>query len=211
VLLFDGELKRNQRAHYAALDIDTGSRDLQQCADAVIRLRAEYLFSTPCANGITFDFTSGDPAAWSRWRDGFRPRVSGSHVEWRKAAPADASYESFRAYLDSVFTYAGSYSLSRELRPVSDPRQVLPGDVFVQGGFPGHAVIVVDVAEQSDGARVFLLAQSFMPAQSIHLLVNPDSTLSPWYRAAATGPLETPQWCFEHGDLRRFPARSCEP
>lgn len=211
VFLFNGERKANQRAHYAVVDVDIGTKDLQQCADAVIRLRAEYLFSTPCANGISFNFTSGDPALWSRWSAGFRPHVNGNDVAWRRTTRPNSSYESFRGYLDSVFTYAGSYSLSRELRPVADPQQVLPGDVFVQGGFPGHAVIVVDVAADHDGSRVFLLAQSYMPAQNVHLLVNPNSDLSPWYRAASSGPLETPQWLFDFGDLRRFSMRDCGP
>ena len=45
VMLFDGHAKKNQTAHQLVIDIDVGRRDLQQCADAVMRLRAEYLFA----------------------------------------------------------------------------------------------------------------------------------------------------------------------
>ena len=46
------------------------------------------------------------------------------------------------------------------------------GDVFIQGGFPGHAIIVVDLAENEVGEKCFLVAQSYMPAQEIHVLKN---------------------------------------
>ena len=45
VMYFNGESKYNQSIHHRILDIDIGSKNLQQCADAFIRLRAEYLFS----------------------------------------------------------------------------------------------------------------------------------------------------------------------
>src|ERR1041385_7966294 len=64
VHLYDGRLKANQEAHVAVLDVDVGDKDLQQCADAVIRLRAEYLYACGHEDAITFRFTSGDPAAW---------------------------------------------------------------------------------------------------------------------------------------------------
>ena len=38
VRLFDGRLKSRQDVHYAVVNIDVGDTDLQQCADAVIRL-----------------------------------------------------------------------------------------------------------------------------------------------------------------------------
>jgi hypothetical protein len=209
VRLFDGREKGYQRGAFAVVDIDVGSTNLQQCADAVIRLRAEYLFQAGCADRISFDFTSGDPARWSEWSAGRRPLVSGSRVSWVARRQPDASYKSFRSYLTSVFTYAGSYSLQRELDPVADPSQLQPGDVFIQGGFPGHAVLVADVARNAQGERVFLLLQSYMPAQDVHVLRNLTSATDPWYLARAQGRLETPEWTFSWSDLRRFPAPDC--
>ena len=109
--------------------------------------------STPAAadDGIVFHFTSGDAAEWPRWRDGFRPQVRGNRVTWSRSAERDRSYANFRKYLDAVFTYCGTASLSKELDAVADPAQVAPGDVFIRGGHPGHAVIVVDVAAGFSG------------------------------------------------------------
>ena len=209
VRLFDGRVKSDQSGAFAVVDIDVGARDLQQCADAVIRLRAEYLLAARCADRVAFDFTSGDRARWSEWSSGRRPLVSGNRVSWIAGSAADASYASFRSYLDAVFTYAGSSSLARELEPVTDPAAVLAGDVFIQGGFPGHAVLVADVAEDARGGRVFLLLQSYMPAQDVHVLVNPARRGSPWYPAQDRGSLATPDWTFRYTDLRRFADRDC--
>lgn len=57
------------------------------------------------------------------------------------------------------------------------------------------------------GKKVFLLAQSYMPAQHTHVLVNPNNRgLSPWYELSATdeGYLTTPEWTFQKKDLKRF-------
>jgi hypothetical protein len=204
VHLYNGGLKGNQSAHWAVVRIDVGARDLQQCADAVMRLRAEYLWDSGHRDDIAFRFTSGDRAAWADWRAGKRPRVQDSRVDWRSAERADGSHANFRRYLDSVFTYAGSASLEKELARVPDPSKVEIGDVFIHGGSPGHAVIVVDVAEAPGGRRAFLLAQSYMPAQEIQILRNPAAADSPWYEAASSGPLSTPEWPFHFEELRRF-------
>jgi len=209
VRLYNGRKKRNQEAHDLVLDVDVGKRDRQQCADAVMRLRAEYQRQAGEEAGICFRFTNGTPARWTDWRKGLRPRMSERKTPWHKATAPDRSYSSFRRYLDIDFSYAGSLSLSRELARVADPRRVEAGDVFIQGGSPGHAVVVVDVVADGKGRRAVLLAQSYMPAQDIHVLRNPKTPDNPWYLIEGDGPLATPEWDFPAGSLRRFTASGC--
>jgi len=206
VYLYNGRKKSNQSAHFAVVDIDTGVKNLQQCADAVIRLRAEYLYSIGDYDGIHFNFTSGDKADFTEWTEGYRPVVNGNRVRWVKSGVEEQSYENFKKYLERVFIYAGSYSLSRELQDVQDVNEMKIGDVFIQGGFPGHAVIVVDMAvNEGTGKKLFLLAQSYMPAQDIHILENSNnSRLSPWYEVDFGEALNTPEWTFGKSDLKRF-------
>ena len=81
------------------------------------------------------------------------------------------------------------------------------GDVFIQGGFPGHAVLVADmVVNKATGDARFLLIQSYMPAQDMHILTNPKGEAgTPWYPIPpAEGELITPEWIFKSAHLRRF-------
>jgi hypothetical protein len=206
VYLHNGNKKDNQTAHYAVIDIDVGKRNLQQCADAIIRIRAEYLYSRGNYDTIHFNFTSGDKASYKKWIMGYRPLIRGNKVKWRKKRRYDKSYQTFRKYTNTVFMYAGSYSLSRELKPVKNINDMKIGDIFIKGGFPGHAIIVIDMAiNKRNSKKCFLLAQSYMPAQEIHILVNPSNDkLSPWYELDFGQTLYTPQWIFSHGQLKRF-------
>jgi hypothetical protein len=208
VKLFDGSQKLNQSAQAAVIDIDVGNRDLQQCADAVMRLRAEYLRAVAKDQLICFRFSDGTDAVWSDWQEGYRARAKGKRMVFEHSGAKDSSYASFRKYMNVVFSYAGTMSLQNELQRVPDVKAILPGDVFIKGGFPGHAVIVLDVAERADGDRMFLLAQSYMPAQQIHVLKNPNDK-APWYHTAKGEPLLTPEWQFTAGSLFRFPDRKC--
>ena len=113
----------------------------------------------------------------------------------------DTGLKSFRKYLDVVFMYAGTYSLARELNSVNIDNLKI-GDVFIQGGSPGHAVLVVDVVfNVSTSKKRFLLAQSYMPAQDIHVLYD-FTTKSPWFEPGDL--IETPEWIFYAQDLKRF-------
>jgi hypothetical protein len=206
VLLYNGQPKRNQTAHCAVVDMDVGTRDLQQCADALMRLRAEYLFSQKRTKEIAFHFNNGAMASYDKWAAGSRPKIAGSKVTWIQSAIADDSYANFRSYLDTVFAYAGTASLSKELKPVASVSKIQIGDVFIKGGSPGHCVMVVDVAtDPKTQKRIFMLAQSYMPAQNVQILKNPiDEKLSPWYRADFVKNLQTPEWTFDKSQLKRF-------
>jgi hypothetical protein len=206
VHLYNGRRKDYQRSNAAVVDLDVGDRDLQQCADAVMRLRAEYLYQQEQYGAIQFHFTNGFLAKYERWAGGERIRVDGNDVRWAQGGSPGYGYESFRRYLTMVFAYAGTLSLEKELDPIALD-QLAIGDVFIRGGSPGHAVIVVDLAVHPEtNKKVFLLAQSFMPAQDIHVLTNlNDQSLSPWYELEAIGEyLDTPEWRFERDQLRRW-------
>jgi murein DD-endopeptidase MepM/ murein hydrolase activator NlpD len=203
VRLYNGKLKSRQDVHVAVVNIDVGNKDLQQCADVIIRLKAEYLWYRGYYNQIHFKFVSGYTASYTRWREGFRPVITKNKVREIKRKKYDDSRKGFREYLNIVFMYANTYSLSKEMTTVKDINDIKIGDVFIEGGFPGHAVIVVDIVVNENGEKKFLLAQSYMPAQEFHVLTNPNSN-SPWYPTDFGERLVTPEWTFSKDDLKRF-------
>lgn len=201
---FDGRVKQNNSIYEAVVDMDLDKRDLQQCADAVIRLRAEYLYANKRFEDISFHFTNGFKADFDTWRRGNRIVVDGNKVSWRPSSSSTGSYKSFRNYLLMIFAYAGTYSVTRETKavPVED---IAVGDIFIRPGSPGHAVIVVDVVQHKlTKKKLFLLAQSYMPAQEIQVLQNPGNRSgNPWYDIDFIR-LYTPEWTFSRKALRRF-------
>ena len=183
VYLFDGSQKTNQQAQFAVLNISVGKKNLQQCADAVMRLRAEYLFAYGRFEEI--HFTDNDGTAYN-----FTPPYTTAH---------------FKKYLDVVFGMCGSASLAKQLKTVQTFSNIKAGDVIIRGGFPGHAIIVMDVAVNTTGKKIFLLAQSYMPAQDIHVLVNPrNNDLSPWYLIDENLAIYTPEYLFKTSELKTW-------
>ncbi len=204
VKYYDGRTKNNNGIYDSVFRVDIGKRDLHQCADAVMLLRAEYLYSLGLYDEISFNFVSGFKAEYRKWMEGYRIHVDGNQVNYYMAAEPTNTYESFRKYMDMVMAYASTLSLTQELTKIATD-ELTVGDVFIIGGSPGHAIIVVDAAENAAGDRVFLLAQSYMPAQETQILLNPnDASLSPWYSLKDQAKLITPEWTFELNALKRF-------
>lgn len=189
VLYFNKKTKPNTNIYVSVIEMDIDNQDLQQCADAVMRLRGEYLYRQKMFDKIHFNIVS----------DG-KPRYFLSYTN------GNTSYAKFRAYMRYIFAYANTTSLHDELTPVKLINNIRAGDVFIQKRTPyGHAVIVVDVAEdKKTGKKVYMLAQSYMPAQETQILENPaNKSISPWYEAK-NGVIQTPEWTFSSTDLRRF-------
>lgn len=205
VKYYNGSIKEVADVYDAVVDIDVGKRDLQQCADAIMRLRGEYLWEQKRYKDIHFNFTNGFQVDYTKWMEGNRMQIKGNKTNWIKSKPASNTYKGFRSYMNLIFAYAGTLSLSKELKSVPlEDMQI--GDIFIQGGSPGHAIIIVDMAKDAKtGEQLFLLAQSYMPAQEIQILQNPnDDALSPWYSSKISGNLNTPEWGFRKTDLKRF-------
>jgi hypothetical protein len=205
VKYYDGRVKSNAGVYIAVIDKEIGNKDLHQCADAVIRLRAEYLWKRERYDQIHFNFTNGFRVDYTEWMKGKRVKVESNNAYWIHPADASNTYSDFWNYLETIFTYAGSLSLEKELTPVK-PEKLQIGDVFIQGGSPGHAVIIADMAvHPQTKEKRFLLAQSYMPAQEIQILQNPNNEAgNPWYPVDFGDELHTPEWTFNASDLKRF-------
>jgi len=202
---YNGEVKENRGIYVAVVDLKIGKKDLHQCADAVMRLRAEYLWNNQQYEDIHFNFTNGFKVDYKEWMKGRRIVVEGNKTSWNNANQPSNTYQDFWQYMEMIFMYAGTASLTKELKSITLEEMQI-GDVFIQGGHPGHAVLVMDMAiHPSNGKQIFLLAQSYMPAQETQILVNPnDQILSPWYELKNSSIIKTPEWTFKNTDLKRF-------
>jgi hypothetical protein len=69
----------------------------------------------------------------------------------------DSSYDCFKKYLRIVFAYASTLSLYNESKSI-ELSNIQIGDIFIKAGSPGHVVMVVDVCENKEGKKAFLLA-----------------------------------------------------
>ncbi|ASK32749.1 hypothetical protein CEY12_10950 [Chryseobacterium sp. T16E-39] len=206
ILKYDGTPISTQSLHQAVFDIDTGNKDLQQCADAVIRLRAEYLFKTKKLDDIKFHFTNGDLVSWNDYKNGVRAFVNGNIVSFRKTAPFDDSYQNFKNYLILIFNYAGTISLYKETKPITENSDLKTGVILITPGSPGHVVFISGVCQNKEGEKLFLLSEGFTPAQSIHLLSNPfNKNISPWYNLDINTPeTKTARYIFKPTNFRSF-------
>lgn len=203
VKYYDETDKQAKDVYSSVIDLPIGNKNLHQCADAVIRLRADYLFKNERYNEIHFNLTNGFRVDFEKWSQGYRVKVEGNKTTWVKIKEPSLSPESYWKYLEFVFTYAGTLSLAKELEEKFIGNATI-GDVFIQGGSPGHAIIIVDeISHIKSGKKMYLLAQSYMPAQDLQILINPKTGGS-WYSFEKQQTIITPEWQFSISDLKCF-------
>ena len=202
ILDYKGRVIDYQQKHVGIIPFDVGKTDLQQCADALMRLRAEYLFQQKRYDEIGFHFVSGNFYSWNEYCKGLRPMVNGSGIKFiTTSSKAEKNHESLRQYLDIVYNYASTISLAKELKPANNFEI---GTVVIHAGSPGHCFIIIDEAKNETGDKVFKLAEGYTPAQSIYVLRNlNEEGVSPWYRLKM-GVIETASYRFDRYKLARF-------
>ena len=187
VKYYNRKEKPINNVYNTVIDLPIGNKDLHQCADATMRLRADYLYQQKRYDEISFNFLSdGKPRYFSDF------------------AKNDFSKENYWKYLEYVFSYANTASLKEQLNSVNY-KNIKIGDILIQKGNPfGHAVIVVDLAKNKNGDKIVLLAQSYMPAQELQILNNPlTDKNNPWYKVQE-GKINTPEWSFTSEDWKTW-------
>ena len=134
----------------------------EQCADATMRIRAEYLWQQKRYSEIGFYNVNGN-----------RMNYTGGN-----------SRKAFESYMRKVFGLCSTYSVYHETKP-RDVLDVRPGDVLVyparQGMKYGHALIVVDVARNSSGKVAIMCAEGNTPARNKHIVRNLNPLNNPWF------------------------------
>ena len=193
-----------QGGHIGILEIPVPQNGLQQCADALIRIRSEYLWDQNRKDEIGFNFTSGHYCSWIQYAKGYRPKINGNKVKFNQIARADYSKENFFKYLNLIYTYSGTLSLYNELESVDDSDLKI-GDMLIKGGSPGHIVMICDEVINPQGKKLFLLLQGNTPAQSVHLVKNlENSNISPWYELQKNAVIPVSNYTFSNSKFVRF-------
>lgn len=203
VLLYNGKPK-GRRSQVAVFTLPLEAEDLQQCADSVMRVWGEYYYARGEFGQIRFTLGDDFTADFSTWSQGNGILVEDDVISWTDSERNDESYESFQRFMRMVFAYSGTLNMAEDSRPIGlDELQI--GDIFIKGGSPGHVVMVVDLCENADGEKAFLLAQGHMPAQEFHVLKNPLHEGDPWYYASEVNyPFKTADYTFGEGSLKRY-------
>ena len=136
--------------------------------------------------------------------------VNGRDVQWvlstdrEDVKENDYSYENLYKYLKEVYVYANTDSMAMQYsrKSIND---VKPGDVFIATYAElkgqalliseeaadtvsyGHALVVADMAVNSDGEKVFLLIEGTTPATECAVVENPDGVSFEWFKIAEDG------------------------
>ncbi len=205
IINYDGSEYYWQMGHIGVLDIPVPKNGLQQCADALIRIRSEYLWDNNRKSEIGFNFTSGHYCSWIKYAEGYRPKIKGNKVSFHKTASKDHSKTNFYKYLNLIYTYSGTLSLYHELPKVNDVKNLKIGDMLIIGGSPGHIVMICDEIVNTNGEKLYLLFQGNTPAQSVHLVKNlENNTISPWYHLEKGTVIPVSNYTFYDSKFVRF-------
>lgn len=199
-LVYDSETKTliNYEAAPAvsvlALDL-INKGNLQQSSDSVIRLYGEYLYSQGRYNDISFKLLTTPifTCDFKTWSEGGRLLIDGNQISWctehgencsHKDVELGTSAGTFRYYLQNVMTYSDTSSLITNMNKVS-AQDMQIGDVIVYADASESPSVIVDMAESSDGSKLYIMARGGSPASEIYIVRNTSNfDINPWHNPA---------------------------
>jgi hypothetical protein len=205
-----GEEKPNYDIWDAVFDYDLGTHKYHECADAVIYLYSKYNWVAKNYQNLEFHTKLGTSLKYNDYLNGVKYKGNDNWTDlindWANPKPRLNNLKNFEAWLKIVWGWANTYSIDEYNSIKINILDMRPGDFFVRS-YPnrfGHAINVVDiVVNQTNNKKMYMLSQSYMPAQETHILINPQNG-SVWYTLDEFNDIVTPEWSFTVNELKRF-------
>ena len=180
VLDYRGRIKKSadDTTVAAVVNMNIHGKNLDQCMDILMRLRSEYLISKKRKQKITFPLPDGTMLSWQAWKSGYRFRLKNYHFQLYKATSQDSSQRNFEIYLRNIFDYTGTQAFYHYYKTIPyDSLKI--GDFIVKKNPHGHAVMIIDIAEDSSGNKIALFGQGDTPACQFYVLNFRKN--NPWF------------------------------
>ncbi len=204
VLLYDGT-EKELSVYEAVVDMPVGTRNHQQAVGSVERIYAQYLYANGLEDNIVFHFTSGFKFDWKTWASGRKLKVDGSKVSFTSGGTKSTGEENFEKYLVQLMQYNSIKALASDVEDASD---LAPGVMLYQnaGTDKSHVVMIMDMCENENGDKLYILGQGFKPAQEMHILKNvQDASISPWVQLSSSDTtVKTPEFTFDDFKFVQF-------
>ncbi|KAA3654775.1 MAG: hypothetical protein DWQ10_17615 [Calditrichaeota bacterium] len=161
----------------AVVQLNIKGKKLEQCMDILQRLFAEYCIQSGQEKKIGFLLPDKTKFFWHEWREGWRPVRAKDKYPLQKIGHQARSRDTFEDYLKEIFYHSGTQTNYFGLKKIA-PAHVSIGDMLIKRGPRGHAVLITDMVENSEGIRMALFAQGDTPACQLHILQNTSGM--PW-------------------------------
>ncbi len=193
--------KENQDAHCAVLNLYLDGNNLQQFASSIMRLYAEYFWTNKDYANMKFMMVNGFTLDFDRWANGERVSFNDNAAQWTAGSKVADDYDALNDYLAMYFAYSDKNVLLKSSDKIKI-ENISVGDYFINTD-SGALAMVVDVAEDGNGDKCFLLAAGGNPGQDIEILKNDaHENGDPWYYLSEIkDEVKTPEFTFKSRSL----------
>lgn len=176
----------------SVLDIELiHKRNLQIAPNSLILLYSKYLYTSQLYSDISFKLSTTPvfECDYNTWTTGGRLNVQGNKITWCKEHSANCGHKdvelgtndsTFKWYMQNVMLYTSTTSFKSNLHKVQKNDATI-GDVifYADSSIPS---IIVDMAVDSSGNKIYIMACGGIPACEIYIPLNENDTkMSPWH------------------------------